>query len=183
MARPLRYLPAGHVYHVGNRGSRKGPLFDGAQDFNTFERLVAQARDRFAIRIMAYCLMFNHWHFLLWPLDDAAVSSFMHHLTGTHGGHRRWKTKTVGQGAIYQARFWAFPTFDDLHLLTAWRYIERNPIEAGLVKRAENWRWSSASAFKRDHGLKVDLGPVQPPDNWLEIVNSSFDDRFIDTFD
>jgi putative transposase len=183
MARPHRYLPAGYVYHVGNRGSRRGPLFDSAGDFDAFERLVAQARELVAVRIIAYCLMFNHWHFLLWPLDDNAVSSFMHRLNGRHGRRRRWRTKTVGQGAVYQARFWAFPTFDELHTLAAWRYVERNPVEAGLVKQAEHWRWSSASAVNRDTGLQIDLGPVRRPDNWFDVVNSSSVDRFVDYFD
>jgi len=183
MARPLREIPAGFVYHVGNRGSRKGPLFDGPNAYAAFERLVAATRERYAVRIIAYCLMFNHWHFLLWPLADNALSLFMKRLTEAHAAEWRRETKTVGQGAVYQSRFWVSPILDDLHLLGAWRYIERNPVEAGLVARAEDWPWSSASVVRTDRALTVDFGPVPRPDNWLEIVNSSDTDRVIDYLD
>ena len=136
----------------------------------------------FAVRIIAYCLMSNHWHFLLWPLEDLALSRFMHWLTGTHARRRRRWTNTVGEGAIYQARFWAQPIFDALHLLAAWRYIERNPVEAGLVTRAEKWPWSSASEVDFE-ALKLDLGPVPKPGNWLEIVNAGYVDHLIDYLD
>jgi putative transposase len=181
MARPPRRLATGSVYHVVNRGSRKGPLFDGPDDYDAFERLVVAARSRFAVRIIAYCLMLNHFHFLLWPIEALAISRFMHWLTGTHASHRRRVTQTRGEGAVYQARFWAHPMYDDLQLLAAWRYIERNPIRAGLVERAEDWRWSSASLSRNESDrLTLDLGPCPRPVNWLDIVNASYCNRFID---
>jgi putative transposase len=165
---------------VGNRGSRRGPLFDGPHAYAAFEQLVAATRNLYAVRIIAYCLMFNHWHFLLWPLADDVLSLFLKRLTEAHAAEWRRETKTVGQGAVYQARFWDTPTLDHFHLLAAWRYIERNPVEAGLVARAEDWPWSSASTVPRNRPLKVDLGPVPRPANWLEIVNSSHVDWLID---
>jgi putative transposase len=183
MARRPRLVPAGFVYHVGNRGSRKGPLFDGPDDYAEFERLVAATRELHAVRIIAYCLMVNHWHFLLWPLADDVLSPFMKSLTETHATDWRRGTKTVGQGAVYQARFWDTPTLDHLHLLAAWRYIERNPVEAGLVARAEDWHWSSAAIDRPDRALVVDRGPIPRPENWLEIVNSSCVDWIIDYVD
>ena len=173
-------LPAGFVYHVGNRGSRKGLLFDRPDDYDAFERLVAEVREAFAVRIIAYCLMHNHWHFLVWPLQDGIVSHFLKKLAETHASMFRRQTNTVGQGAVYQARFWDAPIHDYLHLLAAWRYIERNPIEAGLVERAEDWRWSSASNMRLESPLKMDLGPLAPPANWLGIVNASYVDFLID---
>lgn len=184
MARRNRDLPVGYVYHVGNRGSRKGPLFDSPADFDSFKELVATARDLHPVRILAYCLMFNHWHFLLWPTEDGALSRFMHWLTGRHALLRRRNTKTVGEGAVYQSRFWAFPMLDHLHLLAAWRYVERNPIEAGLVMRAEEWQWSSACPTNGDSEvLSLDLGPLPRSANWLEIVNASSADHLIDYFE
>ena len=174
----------GYVYHVGNRGSRKGPLFDSPADFDAFVQLLSMARERHPVRIIAYCLMSNHWHFLLWPMEDGALSRFMHWLTGKHALERRQNTKTVGEGAVYQSRFWAVPMFDPLHLLAAWRYVERNPVEAGLVGRAEEWQWSSACATNTDSGgLNVDLGPLPRTANWLEVVNSSSVDHLIDYFE
>jgi putative transposase len=184
MARKKRELPAGYVYHVGNRGSRKGPLFDRPADFDGFVELVKLARNLNAVRIVSYCLMSNHWHFLLWPMEDDAISGFMHWLTGQHGLLRRRETNTVGEGAVYQSRFWAVPMLDHLHLLAAWRYIERNPVEASLVERAEEWRWSGACPRNgEDNVLDLDLGPLPRPANWLEVVNASYADHLIDYFE
>jgi putative transposase len=174
-------LPTGFVYHVVNRGSRRGPLFESSEDYDAFERLVISARDHYPVRIIAYCMMKTHWHFLLWPIEDTAISRFMHWLTGMHAAQRRRETASCGEGAVYQARFWAEPIFDERHLLAAWRYIERNPVTAGIVERAEEWRWSSASrSLSEPNRLTVDLGPCPRPDNWLEIVNASYYDEFID---
>jgi putative transposase len=183
MARRTRELPVGYVYHVGNRGSRKGPLFDSPTDFDAFEQLAAMARERHPVRIISYCLMSNHWHFLVWPMEDGALSRFMHRLTGEHALGRRRNTKTVGEGAVYQSRFWDVPMLDHLHLLAAWRYIERNPVEAGLVTRAEEWRWSSACQTRGEDALSLDLGPLPRSANWLEIVNASSADHLIDYFE
>jgi putative transposase len=169
------------VYHVGNRGSRKGPLFDTWTDYDAFENLVASAREIYSTRITAYCLMENHFHFLVWPHHDDELSQFMHWLTGEHAKRRRRDTDTVGEGAVYQGRFWAFPIFDELHLLAATRYIERNPVEARIVHRAERWTWSSASRFgPAPGGLPVDPGPCPLPADWLEIVNCRYYEPFID---
>lgn len=142
---------------------------------------MAAARSRYAVRVIAYCLMFNHFHFLLWQIEERAISRFMHWLTGKHASTRRRNTQTRGEGAVYKARFWADPMLDDLHLLAAWRYIERNPVTAGLVERAEDWRWSSASLSRNEPGrLTLDLGPYPRPGNWLDIVNASYWSQFID---
>ena len=141
------------------------------------------ARDRHPVRILSYCLMSNHWHFLVWPMEDGALSDFMHLLTGKHALGRRRTTKTVGEGAVYKSRFWDVPMLDHLHLLAAWRYIERNPVEAGLVARAEEWRWSSACQTRGEDALSLDLGPVPRSNNWLDIVNASSADHLIDYFE
>ena len=99
------------------------------------------------MRILAYCLMPNHWHFLLWPEWDDELSEFMHQMTTTHV--RRWHKAhhSEGAGHVYQGPFKSFPVEDDDHLYTVCRYVERNPVRAGLVGRAEDWVWSSAWAY------------------------------------
>lgn len=129
------------------------------------------------MRIVAYCLMINHWHLLLWPHNDGDVSRFLHRVTGTHAGRYRRQTKTVREGAVYQSRFCAVGVVDSLHFLRVCRYIERNPVEAHLVNRAEDWIWSSAKQRDGpdDVVLPVDEGPMPLPPNWLAIVNSEQD--------
>jgi hypothetical protein len=96
------------------------------------------------MRILAYCLMPNHWHFVLWPYDDGDLAAFMHRLTTTHV--RRWHLHrhSVGAGHLYQGTFKSFPVQSDAHLLTVCRYVERNPVRARLVDRA----FSMMSSFQ-----------------------------------
>ena len=134
------------------------------------------------MRIIAYCLMPNHWHLLLWPAQDGDLSNFLHWVTGTHAQRFRKATNTVGQGAVYQSRFAAVGVTDLLHLLNVWRYIERNPIQAGLVERAEGWPWSSAVHILGAHnGLILDPAPVSRPLEWLTIINQDVDTSLLAT--
>jgi REP-associated tyrosine transposase len=169
MARPLRLTPAGVVYHVINRGSRKGLLFESDDDYIAFEQLMGKALARYAVQIIAYCLMSNHIHFLLRPERDGELSKFMHWLTGTHAGMVRRRTSTSGQGAVYQSRYRAAPAYDALHILIARRYIERNPVEANLVARAELWPWSSASSTNKT--IELSPGPCPVPSNWGDLLH------------
>lgn len=172
MSRRRRVSCGGVVYHVFNRGSRKGPLFRDSDDYISFLRLTSEARALRSMRIIAYCLMPNHWHFLLWPEEDNQLSKFMHWLTGTHAGRWRRDTASQGQGAVYQSRFMAVPVESVRQLLTAWRYVERNPVEAGLVSDAQDWPWSSAGqASNPTPDLVLDGGPLTKPADWLTIVN------------
>jgi len=172
MPRRRRISPGGFVYHVCNRGSRKGELFQCSADYGEFTRLTAEARCVRPMRIIAYCLMPNHWHFLLWPEKDRQLSRFMHWLTTTHA--RRWRihSRTTGQGAVYQSRFTAVPVHHPFELVRVWRYVERNPIEAGLVARAEEWPWCSAAQLdEQSPDLVVDSPPMPRPP--LSLVNSA----------
>src|SRR6266567_1735105 len=144
MARKPRFVPGGIAYHVMNRAAPGIDLFRHDPDYAAFERTLAQAVTREpGIRLCAYCLMPNHFHLVLWPTADAQLSRFMQWLTMTHA--QRWHAHrhTGGRGHLYQSRFKSFPIQADRHFLSVCRYVERNPLRAKLVKRAERWRWSS----------------------------------------
>jgi putative transposase len=116
--------------------------------------------------------MSNHWHFVLWPERDDHLAAFLRWLTHTHT--QRWHAHyyTIGTGHLYQGRFKAFPIQEDEHLLTVPRYVERNPLRAGLVTRAADWPWSSLRG--RRAGLdKIALhpGPAPRPSRWQAYVN------------
>ena len=162
----------GVVYHVTNRGSRKGILFASPRDYLSFVRLVAEAVVERPMRVIAYCLMFNHWHFLLWPEHDGDLPRFMHWLTTSHAGRLRAASGTRGEGAVYQSRYYSKPIVDNAHLLSTWRYVERNPLEAKLVERAELWQWSSAAPRTAACGpLQLTSAPCERPADWLNFVN------------
>jgi REP element-mobilizing transposase RayT len=172
MARSKRVTPGGFVYHVFNRGSRKGVLFDSCEDYDAFVERMDHARRRQPVRIIAYSLMKNHVHFLLWPHTSTAIPQFMKWLTGTHAGNFHRQRGTIGLGAVYQSRYRCVPIFDDHRLLTAWRYVERNALEGGFVDRADAWPWCSAWQGDDMHQpFEVDEGPIPRPATWVEMLN------------
>jgi putative transposase len=95
------------------------------------------------MRLLAYCLMPDHWHLVVWPRGDGDLSRYVRWLTVTHtlGHHARYRT--AGTGPLYRGRFKSFPVQEGEPLRTVCRYAERNPVRAGLVTAAEAWRWSS----------------------------------------
>jgi putative transposase len=175
MPRHRRQAPGGHVYHALNRGVAGLALFEKEGDYRAFERVLAEALAEHPIRLLGYCIMPNHWHFVLWPEKDGQLTAFLRWLTHTHT--QRWHAHyhTAGTGHLYQGRFRAFPVQEDEHLLTVLRYVERNALRAGLVQRAEDWPWSSLqrrrSAAEREHRW-LHPGPVSLPADWESHVNA-----------
>jgi putative transposase len=162
------------VFHCLNRAVARLTLFEKDADYEAFERVLQEAQQRVPLRILGYVVMPNHWHLVVWPRVDTEVTEFLQWLTSTHT--MRWHShyRTGGTGHLYQGRFKSFPVQGDEHLLTLLRYAERNPLRAGLVRRAEDWRWGSL--WRRVHGqgqtsLQLADGPMSRPRNWLELVN------------
>ena len=173
MARQQRVTLANHVYHVMNRAAKRSVLFANATDYLEFEQTLESALARFPMRILAYCMMPTHFHLLLWPRHDGDVSRFLKWLTATHA--QRWNEShgTIGYGAVYQSRFRCVWVETDEHLLKAWRYIERNPLTANLVVRAEDWRWGSLwRRIRGPHPHSLCEGPVTLPADWVEMLNA-----------
>jgi len=159
-----------------NRGVRRLRIFDEPHDYGLFLDLAREAQERTPLRILAYCLMPNHFHFMVWPANDSEMSQFMHWLTGTHS--KRWHLVrgSTGTGHVYQDRFKAAPVQDGKHFLTVCRYVERNAKRAGLATRAEEWPWGSL--YQRQHSrttLHLAQWPVDRPDDWLNFVNETDD--------
>lgn len=168
MGRPLRATSANIVYHVLNRANARQTLFDDDGDYAAFERVLTQACARVSMRLLAYCVMPNHWHLVVWPRRDGDLSRFMNWLTLTHTQRWHQHRHTVGDGHAYQGRFKSFPVETNEYLLTVCRYVERNPVRAGLVERAEQWRWSSAGTRG---SVLVPEWPMERPAEWLSWVN------------
>jgi len=164
---------AGFVFHVLNRGVRRMTVFEDAPAYGSFLRALQQGQERTSIRLLAYCVMPNHFHLVVWPDRAGQLVDFMHWFQMTHS--KRWHRyrQTEGVGALYQGRFKAFPVQNDEHFLTVCRYVERNPLRAGLVARAEAWPWSSlGQRCRNSEGPALGSWPIPPPSNWVAIVNS-----------
>jgi len=138
------------LFHVLNRGVGRMRLFFKDADYQAFEDILEEVLAVQAMRICSYCLMPNHWHLVLWPEHDGDLAAFMQRLTVTHVTRWQRHRKQVGFGHVYQGRFKSFPISTDDHFYQVVRYVERNPLRAALVERAQAWRWSSL--WRRESG-------------------------------
>lgn len=168
---------AGIPHHVINRASRRAVIFGGDDDYRMFEVLLRAATEKFGMRLLDFALMPNHFHLITWPEQDLQLSRFMKWLTGTqtqqwHAAHR-----TTGTGPLYQGRFKAIPVQSDHHFWTVARYVQRNPVRAQLVRRIEEWRWSSAWHRCNNCDSFLSEWPVPIPSNWLAIANAPLPDE------
>ncbi len=179
MGRPQRVAAGGYVYHVLNRANARIRIFDGDADYEAFEKVLSEAVERTETRLLAYCLMPNHWHLLVWPRKDGELSRFAGWLTLTHT--QRWHAyrQSIGSGHVYQGRFKSFPVQEDEHFYTVARYVERNALRAGLVRRAEQWRWakfvSLVTWVARGQGAVGCL--AAGPQAWLDRLGQPAPDR------
>lgn len=162
-------------FHVLNRGNARAHIFDEDEDYQAFQRVLAETLVHVPMRLLAYTLMPNHWHLVLWPREDGHLGEFMRRVTTTHV--RRWhlQRQSVGAGHLYQGTYKSFPIQKDEHLLTVCRYVERNPMRAKLVERAEDWPWSSL--WQRLHPEEgkgrpsLWTWPVAQLEDWVAWVN------------
>jgi len=162
------------VYHVLNRANARRRIFDEDGDYLAFEHALAEVQERIPMRILAWCLMPNHWHLVLWPRNDGDLSDYMRLVTLRHT--QRWHARraTAGTGHLYQGRFKSFAVQNDPHLLTLCRYVEANALRANLVPRAEDWRWSSLWRVERGRDCeppRIEHWPVPRPRDWTAYVN------------
>ena len=143
MARSRRNTAPEAVHHIVNRANRRKLIFRKPEDYKAFVSILREAVDKFGIRLIAFCVMPNHWHLVVWPDDSVSISAFMHWLTSTHVRRYHLHYGLTGTGHLYQARFRNHVCKDNRGALAVMRYVEGNPIAAGLVSRASDWEWSS----------------------------------------
>ncbi|MDO8492699.1 MAG: transposase [bacterium] len=176
MGRALRTDVGGYVYHVLNRANARTTLFEKQSDYFLFEKILEEAKERIDMRILAYSIMPNHWHLVLYPKKDGDLSKFVNWLTLTHT--QRWHSihDTVGYGHLYQGRYKSFLCETDGHFLQLVRYVERNPLRANLVRQAEDWQWGST--WRRTKGTDkqkklLDPWPVPMPRDYAVLLNAA----------
>jgi putative transposase len=165
-------MPGGLCVHVVTRGNSRATVFHNESDYAIVTRLMEAAQRRVRVDILAWCLMPNHIHLVLCPRADGDLARWMHWVLTTHVQRHRVRYKTTGR--VWQGRYKSFPIQADSHLLTVLRYVERNPVRAGLVPRAVDWKWSSASAREPSGGPHplLSSSPVSLPAPWLDWVDT-----------
>jgi putative transposase len=139
---------------------------------------MTDAVDRTTVRLLAFCLMPNHFHLVLWPVHGQEVSAYMQVLMNAHIRDVQPRHGTVGTGHIYQGRYKNSPILTERHFINVCRYVEANPLCAGLVARNEEWEWSSLVRSGPVDELNIlTPWPVKRPRNWVELVNRPLGNR------
>jgi putative transposase len=173
MPRRLRHSLQGTVFHVYNRAARRATIFAVPADYDAFLRVVKEGLSKSSVATIAYCVMPNHWHFVMSCDRIAHLSKLMHWITGTHA--QRWNVAHGMRrtGSVYQGRFSALPVQTERYFFNVCRYVEANAFRSRLVPVAEKWPWSSLAA-DREYLQSISLapGPILRPQDWNQIVNT-----------
>ncbi|MBL8326721.1 MAG: transposase [Rubrivivax sp.] len=143
MSRPLRIEFPGAIYHVTSRGDRREPIYRDDADRRSHLDVLAAAMDRFDAQLLAYCLMGNHFHLVL-HTRAPNLSRLMRHANGVYTQQFNRRHGLVGH--LFQGRFKAILVDRDAYLLALCRYVERNPVAAGIAAEPAQWAWSSCRA-------------------------------------
>jgi putative transposase len=183
MPRPPRADEAGGIYHALNRANMRAIIFKKEGDYAAFERALHEGLQIHEIELFSYQLMPNHYHLIVRPLVDGEMGRFMAWLGGTHTIRYHAHYHTRGLGHLYQQRYKSFPIQDDDHFLVACRYVERNALRAGLVERAEDWRWGSLWRWLQPNEPDPKLlsaWPIPRPPVWVKRVNEPLSQQELD---
>lgn len=153
MPRPARANAGEYIYHVLRRSAGGLTLFAENDDYAAFEQLLSRTVEHTEMRLLAYCIMSTHWHLVLHPRYDGALSEFIRGLARPHADLWRTAHGIKGQGRVYADRFLSFPVQPQQHFLHGViRYVERNPVRAGLVRMPGEWRWGSCWLWEYQAG-------------------------------
>ena len=141
MARKLRVLIPGLSLHVINRGNNRGPTFQDSHDYEWFLAILRRTMGRYDVAVHAYTLMPNHYHLLITPTECSVLPHAMKMLGVRYGGY--YNRRHCRSGTLWGGRYRAFPIKDERYWLTCLRYIEQNPVRAGLVAVPGDYPWST----------------------------------------
>jgi len=187
MSRPLRIAYPNALYHVMNRGLAYNPIFINDRHRQMFLGLFCEIHNQYQAEIHAYCLMDNHYHLLLrTPLGN--ISRIMRHLDGVYT--QRFNKSVKRDGPLLRGRYKSILVEADVYLLRLSRYIHLNPVKAKLVKKSEQFSWSSYQAYLNDnapHWLNTNyilsyFGDHIPSEKYKAFVEEGIDNEISDFY-
>ena len=153
MPRIARVCVAGYPHHITQRGNNKERAFFDDEDRRFYLNLLQRYKDKFEMKILAYCLMGNHVHVLAVPEKETSLARG---IGGTNLLYTQYINRKYNRsGRLWQNRFFSSVVEKEPYLWAVMKYIEQNPVRAKVVKRAEDYEWSSARAHIL--GIKDDL--------------------------
>ena len=172
MPRITRGIADSFVYHILNRGNEKQKVFYKDKDYEAFIHLMKEAKERYSVKLFAYCLMPNHFHMVVKPIYGKDLSRYMQWLMTSHV--RRYHSHYGTTGHVWQGRFKSFIVQEDNHLITVLRYVEGNPVRAGLTSSSRDWVWSShrETLGESAKGFTDEI-PIVLPDEWGKFVDET----------
>lgn len=174
--RLARAVAVGHPHHITQRGNYGQDVFVNDGDRMVYLEWLAECAQRHGMRIWGYCLMTNHVHLVAVPEGG---DSFARCLAQVHMRHSlRLNTRSGQRGHLWQGRFYSC-VLDEPHAWAALRYVEHNPVRAGLAERAESYPWSSAAAhcrLKADALISGELPSARSVVNWSQWLASGEDE-------
>lgn len=180
MARIARLVVPDHPHHVTQRGSRRQTTFFSCSDYQMYITLVAKIKEKAGVDVWAYCLMPNHVHLVVVPKRPDSLCFLFRNAHREYA--RNVNAREGWQGHLWQERFHSF-VMDEAHLLATVRYVELNPVRAGLCDRADEWRWSSVHAHlqKEDDRLVNVLPMIDRVQDWTTYLSSPETEKNLET--
>jgi putative transposase len=166
MPRQARFCPAGLPVHLIQRGHNRQAIFAGEDDLAAYAHWLAEGAERFGVAVHGWVFMTNHVHLLATPDQNGSLSQLMQFLGRLYV--RRFNYKYTRRGTLFEGRFKTCIVQEDRYLLTCLRYIELNPVRAGMVKDPGDYRWSSFRA----HAFGVRASLWSPHQLYLELANN-----------
>lgn len=174
MPRARRTSLAAPFFHVVNRSVRRLPIFVRPPDYRAFLRVLEEGLARYPVRLVAFCVLSNHWHLVLGPDGTPQLIRFMQWVTATHAIRWHRLHELTGQGPLYQGRYHSTPITGPADLIRVCRYVERNALRARLVQRAQDWPWCSlAERLQSSPRVPLVAAPFLMSDAWIHHVNTT----------
>ena len=174
MTRIARLVIPGLPHHVTQRGNRRAQTFFEEGDYRLYRDLLAEAARKAGSKIWCYCLMPNHVHIIITPGDEDGLSRTVGDAHRRYTGYINARMRVTGH--LWQGRFGSV-VMDEAHLFHAVRYVSLNPVRAGLVKKAKDWKWSSVRAHLcgRDVELVSVKAILQRYGNFSDFLGTQLD--------
>lgn len=176
MPRISRVVAVGYPHHITQRGNYRQPVFEDEEDFIQYLQWLGEYRQKYSLNIWAYCLLNNHVHFIVVPMKEDSLAKTFNALHMRYSQYFNLKKRNE-KGHLWQGRFYSC-ILDERHLYAAVRYVENNPVRAGVVEKPQEYKWSSAR--NRIYGeataiLSDDFYLIKEIDDWSSYLMESED--------
>lgn len=168
-----------YPHHVTQRGNYRHPVFNHREDYKVYLQWLKEYSQKYSLKIWAYCLMSNHVHFICVPMTDDSLARTFNTLHMRYSQYYNRKRNLTGH--LWQGRFYSC-ILNERHLFSAIRYVENNPVRAGIVEKAHEYKWSSANAHvigTANSILANDCYLVKEIGNWKRYLMEGLKDPLI----